>query len=393
MKAKSVTKSKSKINSSATKAPPASVSKAATKPAAKKAVTKSAAWSSATISAPAVIRRTEPKIINMALQGGGAHGAFGWGVMDKFLEDGRVDVEGLSGTSAGSMNAVVYAYGKLKGNDGARQALHDFWKAISDAGQKFAIKKMPWDLGTVQKENPLQDMMKSMMSVLSPYQMNPMNYNPLREVLEQQVDFEELERSKLTKLFICATNVRTGKVKIFHTPEVTANVVLASACLPQVFQAVEINGEHYWDGGYMGNPVLYPLFYYTESRDVVILHINPIERPGPPTTSADIANRLNEITFNSSLIKELRSVYFVQQLLDNGWIKEEHRDKLKYVLIHSVRADNAMSDLSSASKMSSDWAFLTMLRDRGRALATEWLQHNFEHLGVRSTVDLKREFL
>ena len=393
MKAKSLTKAKSKINSSATKAPPASVSTGATKSVAKKAATKSAAWSPATISAPAVIRRTEPKIINMALQGGGAHGAFGWGVMDKFLEDGRVEVEGLSGTSAGSMNAVVYAYGKLKGNDGARQALHDFWKAISDAGQKFAIKKMPWDLGTVQKENPLQDMMKSMMSVLSPYQMNPMNYNPLREVLEQQVDFEELERSKLTKLFICATNVRTGKVKIFHTPEVTANVVLASACLPQVFQAVEINGEHYWDGGYMGNPVLYPLFYYTESRDVVILHINPIERPGPPTTSADIANRLNEITFNSSLIKELRSVYFVQQLLDNGWIKEEHRDKLKYVLIHSVRADNAMSDLSSASKMSSDWAFLTMLRDRGRALATEWLQHNFEHLGVRSTVDLKREFL
>ena len=288
---------------------------------------------------------------------------------------------------------MVYAYGKLQGNDGARQALHDFWKAISDAGQKFAIKKMPWDVGTMQKENPLQDMMKSMMSVLSPYQMNPMNYNPLREVLEQQVDFEELERSKLTKLFICATNVRTGKVKIFHTPEVTANVVLASACLPQVFQAVEINGEHYWDGGYMGNPVLYPLFYYTDSRDVVILHINPIERPGPPTTSADIANRLNEITFNSSLIKELRSVYFVQQLLDNGWIKDEHRDKLKYVLIHSVRADNAMSDLSSASKMSSDWGFLTMLRDRGRALASEWLLHNFDHLGVRSTVDLKREFL
>ena len=174
----------------------------------------------------------------------------------------------------------------------------------------------------------------------------------------------------------------------FNTNEVTADVVLASACLPQVFQAVEINGEHYWDGGYMGNPVLYPLFYYTESRDVVILHINPIERPGPPTTSADIANRLNEITFNSSLIKELRSVYFVQKLLDDGWIKDEHRDKLKYVLIHSVRADNAMSDLSSASKMASEWSFLTMLRDRGRALATEWLAHNFEQLGVRSTVDL-----
>ena len=393
MKAKTITKVKAKTKPIAAKTSAARVHEAVTKPAAKKSVNKTAARSPSTVAAPSVLRRNDPKIINMALQGGGAHGAFGWGVMDKFLEDGRVEIEGLSGTSAGSMNAVVYAYGKLKGNDGARQALHDFWKAISDAGQKFAIKKMPWDVGTVQKENPLQDMMKSMMSVLSPYQMNPMNYNPLREVLEQQVDFEELERSKLTKLFICATNVRTGKVKIFHTPEITAKVVLASACLPQVFQAVEIDGEHYWDGGYMGNPVLYPLFYYTDSRDVVILHINPIERPGPPTTSGDIANRLNEITFNSSLIKELRSVYFVQQLLDNGWIKDEHRDKLKYVLIHSVRADNAMSDLSSASKMSSDWTFLTMLRDRGRALATEWLQHNFEHLGVRSTVDLKKEFL
>lgn len=334
------------------------------------------------------------KAINLALQGGGAHGAFGWGVMDKFLEDGRVEIEGISGTSAGSMNAVVYASGILKGNDGARQALHDFWKAISDAGQKFAPPKMPWDTGGGhQKGNPIQDMMKAMMSIVSPYQINPMNYNPLREVLEKQVDFEELERSQLTKLFICATNVRTGKVKIFHTPEVTAKVVLASACLPQVFQAVEINGEHYWDGGYMGNPVLYPLFYYTDSRDVVILHINPIERPGPPTTSADIANRLNEITFNSSLIKELRAVYFVQKMLDEGWIKDEYREKMKYVLIHSVRADNAMSDLSSASKMSSDWKFLTMLRDRGRALATDWLEHNFQHLGVRSTVDLKKEFL
>ena len=389
MKAKTTTKAKTKTASAVTKASATTRTRAP----ARKVISKTAAWSPAAVAAPAVVRRTEPKRINMALQGGGAHGAFGWGVMDKFLEDGRVEIEGLSGTSAGSMNAVVYAYGKLKGNDGAREALHDFWKAISDAGQKYAIKKMPWDAGTIPKENPLADMMKSMMSSFSPYQMNPMNYNPLRDVLEQQVDFAELERSQLTKLFICATNVRTGKVKIFHTPEVTADVVLASACLPQVFQAVEINGEHYWDGGYMGNPVLYPLFYYTESRDVVILHINPIERPGPPTTSADIANRLNEITFNSSLIKELRSVYFVQKLLDDGWIKDEHRDKLKYVLIHSVRADNAMSDLSSASKMSSDWGFLTMLRDRGRALAAEWLTHNFEHLGVRSTVDLKREFL
>jgi len=313
--------------------------------------------------------------------------------MDKFLEDGRIEIEGVSGTSAGSMNAVVYAYGKLRGNDSAREALHDFWKAISDAGQRFAMPRMPWDIGG-HKDNPLQDLVKSMMSVISPYQSNPLNWNPLREVLEKHVDFEELDRNQgTTKLFICATNVRTGKVKIFHTPEVTADAVLASACLPQVFQAVEIEGEHYWDGGYMGNPVLYPLFYYTKSRDVVILHINPIERPGPPKSSADISNRLNEITFNSSLIKEMRAVYFVQKLLDDGWIKDEFRDKLKYVLIHSVRADNALSDLSASSKMSSDWKFLTMLRDRGRALAGEWLEHNYDHLGVRSTVDLKKEFL
>ena len=377
------------IAATAKKAAVKTAAKPATKAAAKRPATRTPARSAR--NTPVAASADGIKHINLALQGGGAHGAFGWGVMDKFLEDGRIEIEGLSGTSAGSMNAVVYAYGKLKGNDGAREALHDFWKAISDAGQKFAMPRMPWDMGI--KENPMQDMMKSMMSVFSPYQLNPMNYNPLREVLEQQVDFEKLERSQGTKLFLCATNVRTGKVRIFNTPEITADVVLASACLPQVFQAVEIEGEHYWDGGYMGNPVLYPLFYHTKSRDVVILHINPIERPGPPTTAADIANRLNEITFNSSLIKELRAVYFVQKLLDDGWIKDEFREKLKYVLIHSVRADNAMSDLSSASKMSSDWKFLTMLRDRGRALATEWLAHNFDHLGVRSTVDLKREFL
>ncbi|MFM9881081.1 MAG: patatin-like phospholipase family protein [Burkholderiaceae bacterium] len=332
------------------------------------------------------------KRVNMALQGGGAHGAFGWGVMDKILEDGRLEIEGLSGTSAGSMNAVVYAYGKLKGNDGAREALHNFWKGISDAGQKFAPPKLPFPIPMMEK-NPMQDVMKAMFSLISPYQLNPMNVNPLRDVLEAQVDFEELERSQLTKLFLCATNVRTGKVKIFHTPEITSKVVLASACLPQIFQAVEIDGEHYWDGGFMGNPVLYPLFYYTDSRDVIILHINPIERPGPPTSAGDISNRVNEITFNSSLIKELRSVYFVQQLLDQGKIKDEYRHEFKYVLIHSVRADSAMSDLSAGSKMSSDWKFLTMLRDRGRTLAAQWIDHHFDDIGVRSTVDLKREFL
>ena len=337
------------------------------------------------------------KRVNMALQGGGAHGAFAWGLLDKFLEDGRIEVEGLSGTSAGSMNAVVYAYGVLKGKDNARQALHDYWQAISDAGQKYSmVKRSPWEQmfgGWTMEKSMATEGFKLLTSTFSPYQLNPMNFNPLREVLEAHVDFAELDASRSTKLFLSATNVRTGKVKVFHTHEITSDVVLASACLPYLFQAVEIDGEHYWDGGYMGNPVLYPLFYYTESRDVVILHINPIEREGPPTLSSEIANRVNEITFNSSLIKELRSVYFVQQLLDQGKIKEEFRDEFKYVLIHSVRADAALADLSVSTKFASEWEFLTMLRDRGRACASEWIEKNFDHLGVRSTVDLKREFL
>ena len=369
---------------------------AVTKKTAKKSVTKRPVARNSK-KTPSKLAGDGVKRVNMALQGGGAHGAFAWGLLDRFLEDGRIEIEGLSGTSAGSMNAVVYAYGVLKGRDNARQALHDYWQAISDAGQKYSmVKRSPWEQmfgGWTMEKSMATEGFKLLTSTFSPYQLNPMNSNPLREVLEAHVDFAELDSSRTTKLFLSATNVRTGKVKVFHTHEITADVVLASACLPYLFQAVEIDGEHYWDGGYMGNPALYPLFYHTDSRDVVILHINPIEREGPPTLSSEIANRVNEITFNSSLIKELRSVYFVQQLLDQGKIKEEFRDEFKYVLIHSVRADAALADLSVSTKFSSEWEFLTMLRDRGRACASEWIENNFDHLGVRSTVDLKREFL
>jgi NTE family protein len=373
----------------------------ATKPARRKAAkprgSRAASRKPATRTASRAAPKSGVKSINLALQGGGAHGAFAWGVIDRFLEDGRLEIEGLSGTSAGSMNAVVYAYGKLKGNEGARQALHDFWKAVSEAGKRFSpVQQMPFEKlmhGWNLDQSWASEMFKIVTHAFSPYQLNPLNFNPLRDVLEAQVDFDELDRSRETKLFLSATNVRTGKVRVFNTHEITPDVVMASACLPYLFQAVEIEGEYYWDGGYMGNPVLYPLFYHTDSRDVVIVHINPIERPGPPTRSNDIFNRINEITFNSSLIKELRAVYFVQKLIDQGWIKDEFKDHLKYVLIHSIRADNALSDLSVASKFANDWSFLTMLRDRGRACATQWLANHFDDLGVRSSVDLKREFL
>jgi NTE family protein len=212
-------------------------------------------------------------------------------------------------------------------------------------------------------------------------------------MLHNCIDFEELVRCDCVEIFISATNVRTGQVRVFRNKEITPDVVLASSCLPYLFHAVEIEGEHYWDGGYMGNPSLFPLFYYTQSRDMIIVHINPIEREEIPKTAMDIGNRLNEITFNSSLLKELRAVAFVLKLLDENWIRDEYRGKLKHVLVHSIRADEALKDLGAATKFVSSWEFLTELRDRGRQTAEHWLAENFEHIGKRSSVDIKMNFL
>ena len=341
---------------------------------------------------------TGPKRVNVALQGGGSHGAFVWGVLDKFLEDGRLEIEGLSGTSAGSMNAVAYAYGKLMGGpDGARQALHDFWKRLSDSGGLFGAMQRPpwnsyWKMFSSDRTLPLK-MFKMLTGSMSPYQWNPQNVNPLRDALVATVDFDVLNTCKDTKLFLCATNVRTGKARVFYTHEITADVVIASACLPNIFQAPVIDGDPYWDGGYIGNPVLYPLFYHTVSRDVIILHVNPIERAGIPMTPPEIDNRVNEIAFNSSLMKELRAVAFVTKMLAEGWIKDEYQGKLKHVLIHSVRSDKALMNLGAPTKFTVDWDFLTDLRDRGRETAEQWLAENYDSVGVRPTVDLYHEFL
>jgi NTE family protein len=340
---------------------------------------------------------TGTKAVNIALQGGGAHGAFAWGVLDRLLEEGTVHFEGISGTSAGSMNAVVLAYGLLcDGAEGGRQHLHDFWKAISDAGQKMGMgQRMPWEefLGLDPEYSPTYQFFSNITRFLSPYQFNAMDVNPLRDVLVDRVDFDRLQQCQHTKLFISATNVRSGKVRVFHTGEVTADAVLASACLPQLFKAVTIDGESYWDGGYMGNPTLYPFHYHTKSDDLLIVHINPIVRPNIPTLAHEISNRVTEISFNSSLIHELRAINFVQKLIDEGWIKEEYRDRLRSINIHAIRADTVLADLSTATKFSSDWTFLTMLRDRGRAAAAEWLQACSHNIGKKSTVDLQQHYL
>ncbi len=340
--------------------------------------------------------REGKKKINVALQGAGAHGAFAWGVLDKFLEDDRVEIEGISSTSAGSMNAAVYAFGVMKGNAFAREALHHFWKSISDVGQSYGMVKLtPIEkLMGVKIEHAVSTALSKMLiGILPPHIINPTNFNPMRQILGEAIDFEELNKNAKTKLFFTATNVRSGRTEVFDSSTISIDVILAGSCFPHLSNAVEIDSEHYWDGSFMGNPVLYPLIYSCDSRDILVVHNNPIERPGVPTSADDIANRVSEITFNTSLIKELRAIYFVQQMQNQGWIKDEFKDKLKHVFIHSLRADAAMMDLSVASRFSYDWDFLMMLRDRGRSFAANWLTKNFDHLNVRSSVDLAKEFM
>ncbi|MGN6665390.1 MAG: patatin-like phospholipase family protein [Trinickia sp.] len=339
--------------------------------------------------------RQARKRVALALQGGGMHGAFTWGVLDRLLEDGRLEIEGVSATSAGAMNAAVFAYGLLQGGaNGAREALHDFWQAVSQSADRYnPLRWAPWLKGTHSfglDHSPLYAFADMMLRIFSPYQFNPNNVNPLREVLVSHVDFAALRDACPVHLFLCATNVETGKIRLFTGEDVNADAVLASACVPTLFQAVSIDGEHYWDGGYMGNPAIYPLIYQCTTRDVVIVHINPLIRHGVPITTAEILNRINEISFNSSLMREMRAIAFVTDLIQQGKIE---RGEMKEMLIHSIRADETMCALSVASKYNADWSFLCELFDRGRREADEWLIAHYDDVGQRSSIDIRREFL
>jgi NTE family protein len=330
------------------------------------------------------------KTVNLALQGGGAHGAFAWGVLDRLLEDGRLGFEAITASSAGAMNATVLAYGLSEGGpEGARRALANFWRRVAHAAMTGPLQVSPWDRLTHNHgldSSPAFVVFDLMSRMFSPYQFNPLNWNPLRKVLEESVDFEWLRANGKIKLFLSATNVHSGKVRIFNTCDVTPDVVLASACLPFMFQAVEIDGEPYWDGGYMGNPAIYPLIYKCQSRDVVIVHINPLMREGTPKTAQEILNRINEISFNSSLMREMRVIHFVTKLIDEGKIAD---GEMKRMLIHSISDDAMMRSLSVTSKLNADWEFLTHLRDVGRARAEVWLAESFDRLGKETTVDFE----
>lgn len=332
---------------------------------------------------------TKPrKSINLALQGGGAHGAFTWGVCDRLLESEQVHLNAITATSAGAMNAAVIAYGIHLGDDqGGRDKLNEFWEEVSKLSNPFDLP-----MGMFQGFWSHQAM-SAATKAFSPYQLNPMNWNPLKDLIERIVDFDALQRCNKIKLFVSATNVKSGKVRVFEREEVCSSAVMASACLPQLFQAVEIDGEAYWDGGYMGNPSLWPLFYETEVEDLLVVHINPMYRDDVPTTVPDIDNRLNEITFNAALLKEMRAISFVQKLLHEGWLKDEYRDQLSDIRYHSIRADEMLKDFPLPTKYNTDISFLRELKEIGREAADRWIKDTWDSVGGSSTCDLRDQFL
>jgi NTE family protein len=329
----------------------------------------------------------KPVLIDLALQGGGSHGAFTWGVLDRLLEEPWLTIDGISGTSAGAMNAAVLVYGhQLGGAAGARDALGAFWRRVSDAARFSPFQRGPLDvlLGRwTLDSSPMYVAMDLMSRLVSPYDVNPMGKNPLREILAEMIDFKVLAESPI-HLFITATNVRTGRGKVFKNDAVTPDVLLASACLPTMFQAIEIDGEAYWDGGYSGNPTLTPLIRECKSQDTILVPINPIERSGVPRSASDILNRLNEVSFNAVVLKELRMMALLRKVADPG----DGEGKLwTQMRVHVVR-NAIMTELGASSKLNAEWSFFSFLRDEGRKAAQAFLDAHGMDLGKRSTLDI-----
>ena len=329
----------------------------------------------------------KPVLVDLALQGGGSHGAFTWGVLERLLEEPWLRIAGISGTSAGAMNAAVLADGWIEGGGkGASVALEKFWQRVSQAAAFSLLQRSPidrflgrWTLDT----SPGYVFMDLVSRVLSPYALNPLDFNPLRQILAECVDCNRLAHSPI-RLFITATSVRTGRGRIFRNAEITADVLLASACLPTMFRAVEIDGEAYWDGGFTGNPTITPLVRETDAHDSILVQINPRERADAPRNAADILNRLNEISFNSPLMKELRMIALLRQVADPG---TGEGARWAHMRTHRIMTD-MLARFGASSKLNAEWPFLEMLRTEGRRAATEFLDANGKDLGKRSTADL-----
>src|SRR5215467_6308132 len=336
------------------------------------------------------------KRINLALQGGGAHGAFTWGVLEQILSDERLSIEGISGTSAGAVNAVMLADGLCRGGrEEAQKRLADFWRSASSTGNLPALQRAVMERllsFTPLEGTPVQAWLDALSRYFSPYDVNPLNINPLKDLIERFVDFEKLRANADLQIFVSATNVQTGHVRIFPREKITADAVMASACLPSLFRAVEIDGVPYWDGGYLGNPVIFPFFRATQTEDVLVVQINPRVRHVSPKSSHEIMNRLNEITFNSSLLAEFRAIDFVRRLIDMGRLpRGTGRGEYRRINVHRIALDEAFRKLTAASKLSSDYDFFVMLRNGGRRAARNFLDAHFDDLGRDGTIDLRAD--
>jgi NTE family protein len=329
----------------------------------------------------------EPVLVDLALQGGGSHGAFTWGVLDRMLDEPWLKIEGISGTSAGAMNAAVLAGGWSKGGAaGAKAALDAYWERVSRAAAFSPLQRSPLDqlMGRWTLDfSPVYLAFDLMTRMLSPYDLNPLGFNPLRAILEESIDFGCLKQAPM-KLFVTATSVRTGRGRIFRNAEITPDVLLASACLPTMFQAIEIDGELYWDGGYAGNPTITPLVRETDGQDTILVQINPRERTDQPRTAAEILNRLNEISFNSPLMKELRMIALLRQVADPGSGEGARWARMR---THSIKSDR-LTAFGASSKLNAEWKFVVLLKEEGRRCADEFLAEHGEDLGRRSTADL-----
>jgi NTE family protein len=329
----------------------------------------------------------DPLPIDLALQGGGSHGAFTWGVLDRLLEEPWLHIAAISGTSAGAMNAAVLADGWTQGGaEGARDALERYWQRVTRAAAFSPLQRSPldrlmgrWTLDTA----PAYVAMDLMSRLMSPYDFNPLGLNPLRGILAESIDFPRLGHSPI-KLFVTATNVHTGRGRIFRNAEITADVLLASACLPTMFRAIEIGGEPYWDGGYAGNPTITPLIRESDAHDTILVQINPRERPQTPRSAAEILNRLNEISFNSPLVKELRMIALLRQVADPGTGEGARWAQMR---THRIASD-MLADFGASSKLNAEREFVAMLHVEGRRAANEFLQNHAGDLGKRSTADL-----
>jgi len=331
--------------------------------------------------------RREPVLVDLALQGGGSHGAFTWGVLDRLLEEPWLKIEAISGTSAGAMNAAVLVSGHMQGGaEGARTALDAYWKRVADAAKFSPLQRSPidrlmnrWTLDT----SPAYLAIDLMSRVVSPYSLNPLGLNPISSILSESIDFGHLAEAPI-KLFITATNVHTGRGRVFRNKEITPDVLLASACLPTMFQAIEIDGEPYWDGGYAGNPTITPLVRESDAHDTILVQINPRERRETPRTASEILNRLNEISFNAPLLKELRMIALLRQAADPG---SGEGARWAHMRTHRIMSDK-LTDFGASSKLNAEGEFLTMLKEEGRRAAETFLAEHGDDVGNRSTTDI-----